>query len=189
MLAHAPYPVWEGSPPTNDFALRGRGDFLGVPRASPAIENLLKPMRDLGTMLNPTLWVFAESQPPDSVSKARAPWMYAVTNRAVQLGVPIVAGTDALFDSRGDSLPTLHRELELLVSRGGLSPSEAITSATLNGARAIGVADRTGTVEVGKDADLPVLDANPLTDIRNTRRIRVVIKHGMLVGPAASNVR
>ena len=183
MLAHAPYLVWEGSAPNDSFALRARGDFLGVPASSPAIEQLLIRMRDKGTMLNPTVWVFDGSQPPDSVSKVRAPWMYAVTKRAAQLGVPIVAGTDGLFGIASDSLPTLHRELELLVSGAGLSPAQALTAATLNGARAIGIADQTGTIAVGKAADLVLLDADPLADIRNTRRIAAVIKNGVVVRP------
>jgi imidazolonepropionase-like amidohydrolase len=183
VLAHAPYLVWEGSPPTDSFALRGRGDFLGVPATSAAIERLLTRMRDVGTMLNPTVWIFDESQPADSVAKARAPWMYAVTKRAAQLGVPIIAGTDGLFGISGDSLPALHRELELLVSRAGLTPAQALTSATLNGARAIGVAEQTGTIAVGKAADLLLLEADPLADIRNTRRIAVVIKNGLVVRP------
>ncbi len=181
ILAHAPYLVWEGSPPTDSFPKRARGDFLGVAAQSPAIERLLARMRDRGTMLNPTVWIFEEGQPVDSVSRARAPWMYAVTKRAAALGVPIVAGTDGLFGVRGDSLPALHRELELLVTRGGLTPMQAIVSATRNGARAIGVERTSGTLEEGKAADLLLLDANPLDDITATRRIRAVIKAGVTV--------
>jgi imidazolonepropionase-like amidohydrolase len=181
MLAHAPYLVWEGSAPSDSFALRGRGDFIGVPATSPSIENLLIAMRDAGTMLNPTVWIFDASQ--DSVAKVRAPWMYAVTKRAAQLGVPIVAGTDGLFGIASDSLPTLHRELELLVSGAGLTPAKALAAGTLNGARAIGIADQAGTIAVGKAADLVLLDADPLVDIRNTRRIAAVIKNGVVVRP------
>ncbi|MBI1809939.1 MAG: amidohydrolase family protein, partial [Gemmatimonadetes bacterium] len=181
ILAHAPYLVWEGSPPTDSFPKRARGDFLGVPASSPVIERVLERMRDHGTMLNPTVWVFDEGQPLDSVSRVRAPWMYAVTRRAAALGVPIVAGTDGLFGIRGDSLPTLHRELELLVSRGGLSPMQALVAATLNGARAMGVERSTGSLEEGKAADLLLLEANPLDDIRATRRIRAVVKDGRVV--------
>jgi imidazolonepropionase-like amidohydrolase len=183
ILAHAPYLVWEGSPPTDSFALRARGDFLGVPAASPPMEKLLSRMRDMGTMLGATVWIFDEGQTPDSVSKVRAPWMYAVTKRAAQLGMPILAGTDGLFGVRGDSLPALHRELELLVTRGGLTPAQALTAGTLNGARAIGVADQTGTIAAGKAADLLLLDADPLADIRNTRRIAAVIKQGIVIKP------
>lgn len=183
MLAHAPYLVWEGSAPSDSFALRARGDFLGVPVGSTAIERLLTSMHDMGTMLNPTVWIFAESQPQDSVATVRAPWMYAITKRAAQLGIPIVAGTDGLFGIASDSLPTLHRELELLVSGAGFTPAQALITATLNGARAIGVADQIGTIAVGKAADLILLDADPLADIRHTRRIAMVIKNGVVVRP------
>jgi imidazolonepropionase-like amidohydrolase len=181
MLAHTPYLIWEASAPSDSFQLRGRGDFVHVPPTSPVIEHLLERMRDRGTMLNPTLWVFAENQRPDSVTALRTPWMYAVTKRAYELGIPLVAGTDGLFSR--DSLPTIHRELELLVTKAGLTPIAAITSATRNGARAIGIEKTYGTIEAGKTADLLLLDRNPADDIRNTRRIRVVVKNGAVVSP------
>jgi imidazolonepropionase-like amidohydrolase len=131
--------------------------------------------------LNPTLWVFAEELPNDSVSRVRTPWMYAVTHRAAELGVRIVSGTDGMYEAQRDSLPLLHRELELLVDKAGLSPLQAITSATSNGAWAIGIADSVGTVAAGKRADLVLLGADPTADIRNTRSIRVVIQDGRVV--------
>ena len=180
MLAHTPYLVWQGSPRTADFPARARGDFLGVPANSPEIEQVLTAMRDRGTALNPTLWVF-EMQGADSLGTVRTPWMYAVTRRAAQLGVRIVAGTDGLDAPRGDSLPTLHRELELLVNGAGLTPLQAITAATSNGAWAVGAAETTGAIAVGKDADLLLLSADPSADIRNTRAIRAVIRAGRVV--------
>lgn len=183
MLAHTPYLVWQGSPRGPDFPDRAKGDFLHVPAGSPVIEHLLESMRDHGVALNPTLWVFAEELPPDSVSAVRTPWMYAVTHRAAELGVRIVAGTDDMFDAQRDSLPLLHRELELLVTKSGLSPLQAITAATENGAWAIGVADSVGTLAPGKMADLVLLGADPTVDIRNTRAVRIVIEGGRVVRP------
>ncbi|HVX41987.1 MAG TPA: amidohydrolase family protein [Gemmatimonadaceae bacterium] len=180
MLAHTPYLVWQGSARTGDWTKRAAGDFLGVPPNSPVIETLLESMRDRHVALNPTLWVFAEAQKPDSVSRVRTPWMNAVTKRAQDLGVTIVAGTDNMFDARRDSLPTLHRELELEV-QAGLTPMQALVSATSASARVIGVDSARGTIAVGRDADIVLLDANPLEDIRNTRRIHAVIKDGVLV--------
>lgn len=180
MLAHTPYLVWEGSPRTGDWTKRAAGDFNGVPPTSPVIEHLLESMRDRHVALNPTLWVFAESQKPDSVSRVRTPWMNAVTKRAADLGITIVAGTDNMFDAHRDSLPMLHRELELEV-RAGLTPMQALISATSAAARVIGVDSVRGTIAVGRDADLVLLDANPLDDIRNTRRIHTVIKGGVIV--------
>jgi imidazolonepropionase-like amidohydrolase len=62
--------------------------------------------------------------------------------------------------------------LELLVE-AGLTPLEALRTATINPARVLGLADSLGSVEVGKLADLVLLDADPLADIRNTQWIEV----------------
>lgn len=72
---------------------------------------------------------------------------------------------------------SLHDELSLLVG-AGLSPGEALQAATMNPARYLGVADSLGTVAAGSVADLVLLDANPLQDIRNTQRIRGVMLNG-----------
>jgi len=180
MLTHTPYLVWQGSPRTPDFPSRARGDFFGLPADSPVIEKLLMQMRDRGTALNPTLWVF-DMQAADSVGKVRSPWMNAVTRRAQQLGVRIVAGTDGLYNPRTDSLPILHRELELLVNGAGLTPLQAISSATRNAAWAAGADAFTGTLAVGMNADLLLLGADPVADIRNTRAVRVVVQDGKIV--------
>ena len=74
---------------------------------------------------------------------------------------------------------SLHVELERLVE-AGLSPLEALRTATLNPARVLGMADSVGTIEPGKLADLVLLDANPLEDIRNTQKIRAVVADGRL---------
>jgi len=75
---------------------------------------------------------------------------------------------------------SLHDELGLLV-HGGLTPAEALRTATINPARFLGVTDSLGTVATGKVADLVLLDANPLQDIANTKRIRAVIRGGRLL--------
>lgn len=74
----------------------------------------------------------------------------------------------------------LHDELRLLVE-AGLTPLQVLQSATLNPARFLGRTDDLGTVEAGKLADLVLLDANPLEDIGNTRRIRAVVVDGRLL--------
>jgi hypothetical protein len=93
-------------------------------------------------------------------------------------GVPLLAGTDTgnPFCFPGFSL---HDELALLVI-AGLTPAEALRSATLNPAKFLGLDKTLGSVEQGKIADLVLLDANPLTDIRNTRTINAVISNGRL---------
>jgi imidazolonepropionase-like amidohydrolase len=71
----------------------------------------------------------------------------------------------------------LHEELALLVE-SGLTPLEALQSATRNPARYFGKSAEMGTVEAGKAADLVLLDADPLLDIRNTQKIRAVVMRG-----------
>ena len=93
-------------------------------------------------------------------------------------GVTIAAGTDS-FDTYLPVGVALHRELEELVS-SGLTPHEALGAATSVAARAIERAER-GTIELGKAADLVLLDANPLEDIAATRRIHAVIHRGELL--------
>jgi imidazolonepropionase-like amidohydrolase len=115
----------------------------------------------------------------DALADKRIAWGNAVTGRAAAAGVPIVAGTDALLDRDGQ--PALLSELELLVSGAGLTPGQAIMAATRNAAEAIGVAADRGTLESGKAADLLLLEASPLDDIRNTRKIRFVVKNGRVL--------
>ncbi|MCE2515805.1 MAG: amidohydrolase family protein, partial [Acidobacteria bacterium] len=80
-----------------------------------------------------------------------------------------------------------HLELELFV-RLGMTPAEAIVAATSRAARAFGLLD-TGAIEAGRSADLLVLDANPLDDIRNTRQIAAVYLRGVEVDRAALRAR
>ena len=98
-------------------------------------------------------------------------------------GVRIQAGTD---DHGADwlCLPgiSLHWELELL-QRAGIPPRDILALATSGAAEALGVAHFLGSVEVGKAADLVILDANPLLDIRNTQSIWRVLKGGNLFDP------
>jgi amidohydrolase family protein len=96
----------------------------------------------------------------------------------VRAGGRIYAGTD----SSAATTPglSLHHEMELLVD-AGLSPMQAIMAATSNGAELLGLTPTIGTVEKGKIADLMLVDANPLQDITNTKKIFRVIKDGRIV--------
>jgi imidazolonepropionase-like amidohydrolase len=96
-----------------------------------------------------------------------------------RLGGRVVAGTDTpqQFVVPGWSL---HRELQLYVA-AGLTPAAAIRSATADAAALLGIADRAGTIDVGKDADLVLVDGDPLRDIRATTAIRLVVRLGRTV--------
>jgi imidazolonepropionase-like amidohydrolase len=82
-----------------------------------------------------------------------------------------------------------HMELEAFVNWVGMTPGEALVSATSAAAKFMGVDDRLGTIAVGKGADFIVLDANPLDDIRNTRRISQVYLRGAQVNRTAMKAR
>jgi imidazolonepropionase-like amidohydrolase len=92
-------------------------------------------------------------------------------------GVPFLAGTDTppgVYVFPGFSL---HEELQRFVA-AGFTPLEALQTATLNAARFLGMDEQLGTIEKGKLADLVLLNANPLEDIRNTQKIAAVIVNG-----------
>ncbi|HXN76616.1 MAG TPA: amidohydrolase family protein [Gemmatimonadaceae bacterium] len=122
------------------------------------------------------------ASPTDSIV-IRSFFSFDRTRDLRNAGVKLLAGTDVpqAFVFPGFSL---HEELELLV-RSGLTPLEALRSATYNPAEFLGALDSLGTVSQGKVADLVLLDADPLTDIRNTRRISVVIANGRVFDSAA----
>jgi hypothetical protein len=102
-----------------------------------------------------------------------------LSKQALDAGVPVLAGSDALDPDVAHGLG-LHHELEYLVV-AGFTPLQALQSATSMPAKVFGFDDRYGSVETGKHADLLILDANPLVDIRNTQRIHVVVVEGRLL--------
>jgi imidazolonepropionase-like amidohydrolase len=100
-----------------------------------------------------------------------------VVNTMHRARIPFLAGTDTppgVYVFPGFSL---HEELQRFVA-AGFTPMEALQTATLNPAKFLGMEDRLGTIEQGKLADLVLLDANPLEDIRNTQKIAAVIVNG-----------
>jgi imidazolonepropionase-like amidohydrolase len=94
-------------------------------------------------------------------------------------GVGILAGTDSAAPELVPGF-SLHEELVLL-TQAGLTPMQALQSATKYPADFMGVSQKQGTIEVGKNADLLLLDANPLDDIHNTEKIRALVIHGKLL--------
>ena len=100
-----------------------------------------------------------------------------VVNAMRRAGIPFLAGTDTppgVYIFPGFSL---HEELQRFVA-AGFTPMEALQTATLNPAKFLGMDDKLGTIEQGKLADLVLLDANPLDDIRNTQKIAAVVVNG-----------
>jgi len=119
-----------------------------------------------------------DSIPPDADVVGRALWekRIALVGAMHRAGVGILPGTDAPLRNSPPGFG-LHQELELL-ARAGLSPFEVLRAATLEPARHLGMLDSLGTIAVGKVADLVMLDADPLSDVRNLRRIVAAVVNG-----------
>jgi hypothetical protein len=104
-----------------------------------------------------------------------------LTGKLYRAGVPLLVGTDSPEPQVTPGF-SLHQELELLVG-SGLTPAAALTAATLTGATVLRQDKRLGSIAPGKLADIVLLSANPLDDIRNTRRIELVIRGGKVCRP------
>ncbi len=119
----------------------------------------------------------------DDFAEAKATWPLFLEMIRIfhERGVRMTAGSD-LANPWITPGVAYHRELQLLVS-AGIPPLEVLSIATRNAAETLGVLHTFGTVEEGKRADLVVLGANPLDDIRNTRAILAVIQRGARYNP------
>ena len=115
-------------------------------------------------------------------TKQQLPTLRANMQQAFAAGIPIVMGSDTGFFGVLLGVAT-QLEMELMVE-GGLKPIDVMRAATINAARMIGKDKELGTIEAGKLADLVILDANPLEDIRAIRRIDKVVKGGVVYDPA-----
>jgi len=109
----------------------------------------------------------------DTIEKGIAPMADAL-RRARARHVKIVFGTDAVAGSHGRNA----EEFVYRVKEAGETPADALISATSMSAESLGMADRIGTLAVGKAADLVATDGNPLTDITAVRRVTFVMKDG-----------
>jgi imidazolonepropionase-like amidohydrolase len=125
---------------------------------------------------------FTSSWTREDYARGHALWpkLPALVGLYFRRGIRLLAGSDLpnpwVVPGAG-----FHRELELLV-HSGIPPLDVLSIATRNGAVALGL--DAGAIEPGRRADLVVLDADPVADIRNTRRIRLVMKDGRVWRPA-----
>jgi len=151
-----------------------------------ATEETLQLMRERGTFLVPTLSSISSFGQSGDYADPRlflrglhmAPRRRAAAARAYELGIPVVTGADTSYGP--ESFARISREVEFLVDVG-VSPWDAFRGATSLAAELLGVADRTGSVQRGLEADLLVIDGNPLEDIRALQDALMVICNGDVV--------
>ena len=156
---------------------RPRFDPTLVDVDGPEMRTLFEEMVRRGTVFDPTLVL--QSRPAVARFGCTSELLVALIRAAHRAGVSIAAGTN-FHANEADLYPSLHQEIERLVSSGVLTPLEAITAATRNGARALGREKIQGTIEPGKLAHLVILTADPSRDIRALRSVVTVVKHGRL---------
>lgn len=168
--------VWQC--PTVINSVGTASDFTG----DPGLMYWLKPQVDSWRTMALQRLSASDSAKRASVERSRR--RLAQIGSMHRQGIPFLAGTDA--PAGYDLVPgtSLHRELQLFV-RAGLTPLEALQTATINPARYFGETAQWGTVGQGKRADLVVLARNPLADIRNTQSVVAVVADGRFFGAQA----
>jgi len=183
-MSHTCYLAYQlSSPPPQSYQNRFPVNYPAFAHGdNPVMTRLFDEMRRRHIILDATLNVYAGAD-----ARAAAPGGHPyhcnldlagrLTDQARRQGVEISAGTDGDTPA-GAAWPALFDELELLVHRAGMTPLQAIHSATQIGAEAMGEADLRGTIAPGRLADLAVLERDPTTDIANMRSVVLTVKRG-----------
>jgi len=158
----------------------------------PVDDELVALMRENGTAYAPTLAVYEPVKPGQLAPENRDDPAFVVRQRNFSQalhnllalhrgGVMIALGTDAGMPDTPHGRAAQH-ELELLVL-AGLTPAEALQAATLNSARALGLDAGSGSIEIGKRADLVLVEGTPWHDVTDMQRVRQVFVEGHPVHP------
>lgn len=147
-----------------------------------------------GMSYAPTLAIYEPRRPGapeldmESASVRMRVWKYGIAEENLrtlfEAGVPVALGTDAGIGGLVHGDASL-REIELFVE-AGLSPADALIAATVNSARALGLSEDRGTIEVGKRADILLIEGKPWENIGDVRNISLVLVDGVTVFDAAN---
>ena len=167
VISHAYMLEWEGV--SEELSGNIFENYEKIDHDKMSVERFLQTVKSKGLIFDPTLFLCIEN---------KMDWAVRFVKRANQIGVEICAGTDYINDLNRP-FPFIFDELDLYVEKCGFYPMEAIFTVTKVAAEALGVCDKVGTVEVGKQADLLILSGNPFDDIKELRKIKVVIKRGI----------
>lgn len=140
-------------------------------------DAVFKAMKSKNTILDATMIVFEQRKEMNINTQKRYKHTQMLTKLAHARGVDIAAGTDAASDNDVQ----LYKELKLLVEEAGMSPIQALKSATYINSKVIGQEAHLGTIETGKIANLVIYEKNPTADIIHLNSISHVIKNGQFI--------
>lgn len=141
-------------------------------------DDLIKLWKESGAYFVPTVNAMTYEKDPNRLKNS-----ILNLKTLYDAGIPIAMGTDNMLETMSGD--TEHRELQYYVE-AGLTPMQAIVTAAKSGAEYLGISDRKGTVEEGKEADLILLDKNPAEDISYIQFIDKVFLKGKIVYSAAA---
>lgn len=175
VISHACMLGYElSNPPVQTYAHVTPFDGAKVLRPNPTMDALFADIKQHGTILDATFWIYERFPTPRCPPGANI----HIAQEALRADIPMSTGTDDDQDMK-DTDSALYAELRVLVEKVGMSPAQALRSATLIGARVLRKEADLGTVEPGKLANFAVLDRNPLERIDNIASVAIVVKHGI----------
>jgi hypothetical protein len=173
-ISHAPLLIYDKMDSVPSAWKNGHTYYKSIGDSVPDLFSLFQLMKTHHTILDATLWTYKKWAKSDSNFRYSYEMAKLITTQAYKAGVTIDAGTD------DDQEEFIQKEMEVLVADAGFSPIDAIIAATLNGAKALRIENKYGTISIGKVADLLVLDKNPLDKIENIESADTVIKDGKI---------
>lgn len=175
VMSHATYLAWEGEEEIPSSATYRHRKHEAFNRKDPSFLKLIASMRAKQTILDATLCVYKRYFPDSTLYQYGVALTQLAYNNQVKIGV----GTDLALSDLSGTLPML-QEMLALQEDVGMQAIEVIQAATIVNAEIIGEADNIGSIEVGKSANLLILDKNPTEDLNYLKDLEVVIKNGQL---------
>jgi len=181
-LSHAPFLLY---PPDWEYQPMGSFDLSAEVLSSKRIDNILNDLKSKNIILDPTLFLFKitvselADEKPELNNKLEL--AYEITRNAYRKGVKLAVGTDFSLINEKTGKPSIFDEIYLLVNEIGMSPLEVISAGTKNNAELIGIEKTHGTIEVGKRANIIVLNSDPTVELKNIENPVIVIKNGKIV--------
>jgi imidazolonepropionase-like amidohydrolase len=185
-MSHVCMIAYQGQPMPTAYHQRADVDESRFTTEMPhAVIEVFDAMREHGVVLDATNYVYAsiermraqmpEGQGPPIYCSAKL--AYRLTAQALRSGVIVSVGTDAPSPV-GEPYSAVQDELEILVQHAGFTPAQALTAATLHGARALGRETDMGSIASGKLANFIVLTRDPTREINAMREIEYTVKRG-----------